>query len=167
MNKAPQEKINRFQDSLSTLRKVAGWSAEDLANSLDVTRQTIVNLETGQTKMTKIQYMAIRLAFEEEAQETNHETLSKLIPILVDSDDLDEKHRGELKETVDTAANSVGRRAGAAVAGKAAAAAAASILAGSAFLALGPLGLAAGAVAASVVGGMSRSSDTKKGGSGK
>ena len=75
MDKHTQEKISRFQDSLATLRKVAGWSAEELGGRLDVTRQTIVNLETGQTKMTKIQYMAIRLAFEDEAQENDNETL--------------------------------------------------------------------------------------------
>lgn len=153
MDQRTQEQVSRFQDSLSTLRKVAGWSAEELGELLDVTRQTIVNLETGQTKMTKIQYMAIRLAFEAEAQDNSHKTLSNLITILVDSDDLDREHRDTLKQTVDTAASGVGRRAGASAAGKAAVAAVATVLASSAFLALGPVGLAAGPITTGIVSG--------------
>lgn len=167
MDQQTQDKISRLQNSLSTLRKVAGWSAEELGELLDVTRQTIVNLETGQTKMTKIQYMAIRLTFEVEAQGCNHETLSNLITILVDSEDLDCERRAVLKETVDTAASSVGRRAGANAAGKAAATAAASALATSAFLALAPASLAAGPIATGIIGStasaMSLLFDVKKG----
>ena len=116
--------------------------------------------------MTKIQYMAIRLTFEVEAQGCNHETLSNLITILVDSEDLDCERRAVLKETVDTAASSVGR-AGANAAGKAAATAAASALATSAFLALAPASLAAGPIATGIIGStasaMSLFFDVKKG----
>ena len=148
MDKHTREKIARLQDSLSALRKVAGWSAEELGEILDVTRQTIVNLETEQTKMTKVQYMALRLAFEAEIQASKNETLSKLITILVDSDDLDETNRNRLKEKIDTAANSVGRRAGAATAGKAAVSAVIPLLAALS----GPIGMVAGAIATGILG---------------
>lgn len=152
MDRRTQEKITRLQDSLSALRKVAGWSAEELGEILDVTRQTIVNLETGQTKMTKVQYMALRLAFEVEAQASENDTLSKLITILVDSDNLDEVHRDTLKKAISTAANSVGRRAGAAAAGMAAISAVVPLLASSALLACGPIGMVAGTVATGIFG---------------
>lgn len=161
MDKQTQQKIIRLQDSLPALRKIAGWSAEELGEMLDVTRQTIVNLETGQTKMTKVQYMALRLAFEAEVQNNNNETLSKLIAILVDSDNLDETYRDTIKTTVDTAANSVGRRAGAAAAGVAAISAVIPLLASFSPLIV-PIGMIAGAVAANVFGAKQVVAEDKK-----
>lgn len=159
IDKQTQEIINRFQDSLSTLRKVAGWSAEHLAEILDVTRQTIVNLETGQTKMTKIQYLAFRTIFNNEIEASNNEMLAKLILILVDSNDLDDKHRTKVKETVNCATNSIGRRAGASTASKAAKEALIPLLAGATFSALfPPLGIINGII----IGHMSASESLKK-----
>ena len=57
MDKVTAERITRMQKSLSTLRKVAGWSAEEFAKELDVTRQTVVNLESGKTEMTKVEFV--------------------------------------------------------------------------------------------------------------
>ena len=135
-------KIIRLQGSLSTLRKVAGWSAEDLGNLLGVTRQTIVNLESGQTTMTQIQYIAIRAILEAEAHSNSNETLKKLISIMIDEDDVSEEERSKLKETVDTAVSSVGKRSGSAVASKAAIAALIPLLT------IPILGFTSGAVAA-------------------
>lgn len=111
-----QEHAARLQDSLSALRKAAGWSAEDLAKELGVTRQTIVNLEKKQTRITKIQYWALIKVFEEQAGKS--ELLARLISILVTSDDLDAAERDSLKKAIDTAANRVGRRSGAAAVGE-------------------------------------------------
>lgn len=118
MDKITSEKIFRLQKSLSSLRKIAGWSAEELGEQLDVTRQTIVNLENGQTKMSKIQYMAIRLAFATEIQSTNNNTLLELLDILVDRNDVSEAERMAVQKTIDDAANTVGRRAGSDAASK-------------------------------------------------
>ena len=122
-------KIIRLQKSLSTLRKVAGWSAEDLGNLLGVTRQTIVNLESGQTTMTQIQYIAIRAILEAEAHTNSNETLEKMIAVMIDRDDVSEEERIKLKETVETAVSSVGKRSGSAVASQAAIAALIPLLA--------------------------------------
>ena len=122
-------KIIRLQGSLSTLRKVAGWSAEDLGNLLGVTRQTIVNLESGQTTMTQIQYIAIRAILEAEAHTNSNETLEKLITVMIDKDDVSEEERIQLKETVETAVSGVGKRSGSAVASQAAIAALIPLLA--------------------------------------
>lgn len=116
MEKKPDRRIARFQSSLPTLRKVAGWSAEDLANKLDLTRQSIVNLETRQTTMTKVQYIAFRSVLEEEASQSKNETLEKLIQVMVDQEGLSDEDRDKLKSTVDTAVSSVGRRSGSAAA---------------------------------------------------
>lgn len=148
MDNHTQEIINRFQDSLSTLRKVAGWSAENLGEILDVTRQTIVNLETGQTKMTKVQYLAFRATFQKEIQDSKNEMLAKLIFLLVDSDELDNENRTEVKKTVDSATSSIGRRAGASTASKAAISALAPVITGTTISALiPPLNIVGGIIA--------------------
>lgn len=132
MSEVTEEKINRLQKSLSTLRKVAGWSAESLGERLGVTRQTIVNLETGQTKMTKVQYFAIRYIFDEECDkplkkekidhdEENIVNLEKMMKRLVDDEgNITEKERIALREAVYDATAKVGRRAGSAAMSKAA-----------------------------------------------
>lgn len=142
MDKQMQDEIARFQDSLPALRKATGLSAEMLGAELDVTRQTIVNLETGQTKMTKIQYIAIRSVLESKANAKENDMLPTLMATLVDQQ-LDDKTRNELKTVIDNAASKVGRRSGAAAIGAAVAAAAGAFLAG-------PLGIAAAGTAAAL-----------------
>ncbi len=111
-------RIARFQSCLPTLRKVAGWTAEDLGNKLDVSRQTIINLESKKIEMTKIQYIAFRTVFEAEATTSNNDTLGNLIKILVDSDSVPDEKKDELKQTVSAAVSSVGPRAGSEAASK-------------------------------------------------
>jgi transcriptional regulator with XRE-family HTH domain len=89
-NRLPDENrkiyIARFQKNLNTLRKIAGWSAEDLGRELDVTRQYISKIETGKSKMSVIQYIAFRTVFELEIQ-TNNKTgpiIAEALKVLVD-----------------------------------------------------------------------------------
>lgn len=83
-----QLQINRLQQNLSSIRKIAGWSAETLGNKIGVTKQTISNLENKKTPMTFTQYIAIRAVLDAET-ETNkdNEALPKVISILLDSVD--------------------------------------------------------------------------------
>lgn len=116
-----EQKINRLQENLTVLRKVAGWSAEDLAKMIGVTRQTIVNLEkAGNYQMTKIQYIAIRTVLEAEARENKNNTLGELVEILVDRADTPEQSKEEVRKTVTVATSNVSKRTGSAVAGRAA-----------------------------------------------
>ena len=47
-------KISKLQKNLAVIRKVAGWTAEDLGDRIGVSRQTISNLEKSTvTTMTK------------------------------------------------------------------------------------------------------------------
>ena len=54
------EKRARFQKYLTLIRKVVGWSEEELGESIGVTRQTINNIEKERSSLTKTQYIAIR-----------------------------------------------------------------------------------------------------------
>ena len=61
-----EEKRDRLQRNLALIRTCAGWNAATLGEMLGVSRQMVSNLETNQSKMTIMQYRAIRQAFSEE-----------------------------------------------------------------------------------------------------
>jgi len=75
--------IRIMQDNLCDLRKIAGWTAENLAGKLGITKQTISNLENQKVKLSRIQYIAIRAVFEcEAAASSNNTTLRKVMRVL-------------------------------------------------------------------------------------
>lgn len=76
--------INRFQENLGTIRRVAGWTAERLGDEIGVTRQTVSNLEKGKTPMTKTQYLACRAVLAYEISNTDNQALAQVIRTLVD-----------------------------------------------------------------------------------
>ena len=51
----PKSSIGVMQKHLQVLRKISGWTAEDLGQRLGVTKQTISNLENRKVDMTKAQ----------------------------------------------------------------------------------------------------------------
>lgn len=69
-----EELISRLQDNLSAIRKIAGWTTEDLGGKIGVTKQTVSNLENKKTPMTLTQYIAIRAVLDFEIQ-TNKENI--------------------------------------------------------------------------------------------
>lgn len=76
--------IGKFQENLSIIRKVAGWTTQELADELGVARQTVSNLETGKTPMSKLQYLALRTVFNAEIAEHDNRDLARVITTLVD-----------------------------------------------------------------------------------
>ena len=74
--------IYKLQHNLPSLRRLAGWTAEDLAKKVGVTKQTISNLETGRTSMNKMQYIALRSILDYEARA--NQNLAKAIPLVLD-----------------------------------------------------------------------------------
>ena len=49
-----------LQDNLKSIREILNWTSEDLGNLIGVTKQTISNLETKNSKLTKLHYIALR-----------------------------------------------------------------------------------------------------------
>ncbi|PJM73851.1 transcriptional regulator [Bifidobacterium primatium] len=76
--------IDKFQENLSIVRKVAGWTTQELADELGVARQTVSNLETGRSPMTKLQYLALRTVFNAEIAKRENRDLARVIKTLVD-----------------------------------------------------------------------------------
>lgn len=99
--------ISQFQENLGALRKVAGWTTQQLANELGVARQTISNLETGRSPMTKLQYLALRTVFSAEIAKCGNRELAKIIKALVDDPiELRIKELGTAGSSDNTKANS-------------------------------------------------------------
>ena len=76
--------IDKFQENLGPIRKVAGWTTQQLTDELGVARQTVSNLETGKSPMTKLQYLALRTVFSAEIARREDRDLARIIKTLVD-----------------------------------------------------------------------------------
>ena len=136
------QKIKLLHENLRTLRILAGWSADELARMLNVSRQTIVNLENNHSSgMTTVQYLAIRSLFEAVICSNKNYILAKAIEILVDSDDKDYSNdfKENIRNIVKEKAESVGRRAGSLVAGSAASAVLGTVFTGASFVPFDPV----------------------------
>lgn len=102
--------LRRLQQNLSSIRKIAGWTAEVLGEKIGVTKQTISNLENGKTPMSFTQYIAIRTALDCEIEgNKENEVLPKVVAILLDDNELDDENYSKVKDVADTvAASAVG-----------------------------------------------------------
>ena len=49
-----------LQDNLKSIREILNWTSADLGDLIGVTKQTISNLETKNSKLTKLHYIEIR-----------------------------------------------------------------------------------------------------------
>ena len=95
-----------LQKNLSAVRKIAGWTSEQLGEKIGVTKQTISNLENEKTKMTLTQYIAIRSIIDYEIQ-TNKENsvLPQVVEVLLNHyDEYSEEERKKVTENVKTIA---------------------------------------------------------------
>ncbi len=112
--KTDSETRERLRKDLPTIRSVAGWSAEHLAQLLDVSLTTMVTLENSPGKMTVIQYLALRALLTAEVAESGNDLLGKVVTTLVDQEDAPESKKDEIRQRAALAARKVGRKAGSA-----------------------------------------------------
>lgn len=82
--------IERFQKNLPRIRQSAGLSIKDLAQELDVSRQTVYELESGKRRMSKIQYLAIRFVLMTHGLEDEDTLTAKALDTLVDAPTIQE-----------------------------------------------------------------------------
>lgn len=102
MDNNKQIQIRRLQDNLTAIRKIAGWTTEELGNKIGVTKQTISNLENKKTPMNLTQYIAIRTVLDYEIENNKENTvLPQVVTILLDiADELGEKDYNRLQEAI-------------------------------------------------------------------
>ena len=97
-----EKKIERLQNNLFAIRKIIGWTTEDFANRIGVTKQTISNLENKKSKMTLTQYIAIRAILDYEAQtnEDMKEILPGIMHNLLDKNELSKDEEKKISNTL-------------------------------------------------------------------
>lgn len=123
MNVVDKE-IEKLQNNLQAIRKIAGWTTEELGEQIGVTKQTISNLENHKTTMTKTQYIALRTVIDYEiATNTENTTLGQVVNTLLNSDDeedltensktnsIEKKEYVEAVKTITTTANAKSKKA--------------------------------------------------------
>ena len=100
--KTEQEKqIEKLRQNLGAIRKLAGWTAEDLGDKIGVTKQTISNLENNKNPMNFTQYLAIRTILDHEiANNTENTILREAVDILLDREDINEQDYEKLQEQI-------------------------------------------------------------------
>lgn len=107
-----QNDIKKLQVNLSSIRKIAGWTAQDLGKKIGVTKQTISNLENQKTEMTLTQYIAIRTVLDYEIENNkSNEVLPQVVHILLDVPDDEisaEDHKKIVQAVTTLAAASAG-----------------------------------------------------------
>lgn len=98
MKNYTEREIEKLTQSLPSIRKIAGWSSEELGDLIGVTKQTISNIETRKSKMSKTQYIAIRTVIDYEITEhPENELLKNVVNILLNSDDTEENQEKIIK----------------------------------------------------------------------
>ena len=77
------EEIARMQTHLLLIRRAVGWTAEEFGERIGVTRQTINNIESGRSRLTKTQYIAMRSVLDAEMLQSPEDT--EMLRILLDA----------------------------------------------------------------------------------
>ena len=57
-----------LQNNLKAIREILNWTSSDLGNLIGVTKQTISNLETQNSRLTKLHYIALRTVIDFEIE---------------------------------------------------------------------------------------------------
>lgn len=105
MNEEKQKNVIKMQNNLATIRKIAGWTTEDLANKIGVTKQTIWNIENHKTDLTYANYCALKETIEEEMQNNKENTLLKgVVDVLLYKSDPDDEKYEEKEKLISTLA---------------------------------------------------------------
>lgn len=98
--------VTRLQKHLLLIRRTVGWTAEELGERIGVTRQTINNIESEKSKLSKTQYIAIRSILDAEIAQYPEETemLRAILEIFVDNPD---KYSTDTREKLLAKANMI------------------------------------------------------------
>lgn len=105
------DEIARMQENLLLIRRTVGWTAEEFGSRIGVTRQTINNIESGRSRLTKTQYIAMRSILDAEVLQSppeETEMLRLVLDALVDHpEDYSAEERARIREKANMLAPSI------------------------------------------------------------
>ena len=107
-----EDRIKLLQENLRTIRLICGWTLDDFAKRLGVTKQSISRFENMKVEITRAMYIAIRAVLEEKCSEEkdsgdNYGILTRAIPLLLregECEKLSDTEYSGIKKTLETAA---------------------------------------------------------------
>lgn len=103
------KEIAIMQTHLKELRKLAGWTSEELGNKLGMSKQAISALENGSTKLNQLHYLALIHLFETECKENpKNEALIKVMELLFNDPDYYEAHKDDIDKNISDVAKAIG-----------------------------------------------------------
>ena len=103
------KEIAIMQTHLKELRKLAGWTSEELGNKLGMSKQAISALENGSTKLNQLHYLALIHLFETECKENpKNEALIKVMELLFNDPDYYEAHKDDIDKNITDVAKAIG-----------------------------------------------------------
>lgn len=106
MKKEMEKRIQKLQDNLPAIRKIAGWRAVDLGELIGVTKQSISNLETHKSKLTLTQYIAIRHMIDYQIKTHQENTaLKQIVPLLLDDTKLTAQEYDQVRKASEELSN--------------------------------------------------------------
>lgn len=139
-----EEKLQKY---LPLIRNTAGWTAEDLGQKIGVTKQTISNIETLKTKMSKTQYLAIQMVISQKIATTkNDTTLANIMKMVFENEEEQTIDYSKVEKAITTVQTTTAESVGSTIAG--AALGAGGVAGAMAMLGLDPVG----AVSAAILG---------------
>ena len=92
-----------LQNNLKAIREILNWTSSDLSNLIGVTKQTISNLETQKSRLTKLHYIALRtvIDFEIENLKTTDQDRANRAELLLNFFDESEKYAASENKSID------------------------------------------------------------------
>ena len=92
-----------LQNNLKAIREILNWTSSDLGNLIGVTKQTISNLETQNSRLTKLHYIALRtvIDFEIENLKTTDPDRADRAEMLLNLFDKSEKYAVSENKSLD------------------------------------------------------------------
>ena len=92
-----------LQNNLKAIREILNWTSSDLGNLIGVTKQTISNLETQNSRLTKLHYIALRtvIDFEIENLKMTDQDRSDRAEMLLNLFDESEKYAASENKSLD------------------------------------------------------------------
>ena len=103
-----EKEIIIMQSHLKDLRKLAGWTSEELGHKLGMSKQAISALENGTTKLNQLHYLALLYLFETECKENpRNEALKNVLELLFNDTTYYEKNKTAIDKSVNDVANAI------------------------------------------------------------
>lgn len=104
------ENILTMKRNLKHLRKIAGWTSEELGNQLGLSKQTINGLENNpDIPMSRVQYLALLTIFEAKAEDDSNDALNISLNNLFFEKDIYKKNKTEIDSGIAIIAESVAK----------------------------------------------------------